>query len=256
MRVAIFCEAKADFETTATLLDRLLCERATWVTDLLPHHPEAVRRWVHDSAGRPFFDLHNWLEEARSRGIRTRRGRFGATPARPGAVMARHVFLLATHEHATDPIDAVVLVWDADGKAEERDPGVKQAIQEATETPMPFTIVFGLADRMREAWILAGFEPETPAEQAALRAETKALGFAPNREPHRLQDSTKGELRHAKRALEALTAGDPLRESRCLTEPPLEALRSRGEGSGLRAFLDELDTRVVVPFVTSRPAAS
>lgn len=253
MRAAIFCEAQADFETTATLLDRLLSERATWVTDLLPHHPEAVRRWVHDSAGRPFFDLHNWLEEARSRGIRTRRGRFGATPARPGAVMARHVFLLATHEHAADPVDAVVLVWDADGDAPNRRAGLEQARAEAAS--LPFAIVLGLADRMREAWILAGFEPETAAEQAALDDETRALGFAPNKEAHRLQDSTRGELRHAKRVLSALTASDPARASRCLTDSPLEALRSRGEGCGLRAFLDEIDTRVV-PLVTSRPPAS
>lgn len=42
-----------------------------------------------------------------------------------------------------------------------------------------------------------------------------------------------------------LTAEDADREARCLTEAPLDRLRDRGEHSGLRAFLDEVKTRII-----------
>ncbi len=37
-----------------------------------------------------------------------------------------------------------------------------------------------------------------------------------------------------------LTAADEEREARCWTQARLDLLRARGEGSGLRAFLDEV----------------
>ena len=33
MRIAVFCEARADFDTATTLIDRALCLRAAWIAD-------------------------------------------------------------------------------------------------------------------------------------------------------------------------------------------------------------------------------
>ena len=250
MRIAVFCEAPSDFETTAALLDRALAESVPWVAELIVDHPEAVRDWARDDGGRPFFDLHRREQYLRSRGLRARRGSFGAGPRHAGAVMARGALVLAYSEHERQPLDAVVLVWDADGDAKDRRDGLKQAREEAGG--MPFAIVLGLADRMREAWVLAGFDPERELERHTLDAETKALGFAPNHEAHRLQDPDEGAPRSAKRVLRALTAEDREREARCL-QGPLDVLRERGEGSGLRDFLDDIQARLV-PLLGAAPS--
>lgn len=243
MRIAIFCEAPRDFETATALIDRLLCAHASWVADLFPNYREAARTWVPDAAGRTYFDLHRWQEEARRRGIRIRRGHFGPALSHAGSVMARHVFLLAAHEHQREPIDAVVLIWDADGDAKDRRAGIDQAREEAAV--MPFAIVVALADRMREAWVLAGFEPQDDNERARLACAARDLGFFPNEEPHRLQDADEGAARNAKRVLASLSAGDLDRERICVEDAPLSVLRSRGDGSGLRHFLDEIAQRLV-----------
>ncbi len=63
-----------------------------------------------------------------------------------------------------------------------------------------------------------------------------------------MRDNDDRAPRSPKRALAALTAGDSLREERCWTEAPLDRLKQRGESSGLKAFLDEIESELVPLF--------
>lgn len=140
---------------------------------------------------------------------------------------------------STKSPDVVVLVRDADNRNEERREGFEQA---RTSSPHLERIVIGIANPEREAWVLAGFVPCDGREQSALDSERQRLGFDPTRHPHELRGNAK---RSAKTALASLLGSDDRREHRCLTEPPLAHLRQRGAHTGLAAFLDEIDERVV-----------
>jgi hypothetical protein len=44
VRLIVFCEAPADFQTTTALVDRVLhSEGPAWVADLVHSHPESIR---------------------------------------------------------------------------------------------------------------------------------------------------------------------------------------------------------------------
>lgn len=85
------------------------------------------------------------------------------------------------------------------------------------------------------------------ASQTELRTleEIKALlNFDPCEAPHRLR-SNSGEVRDPKVVLEKLTGGDYSREQHCWEETSLELLRSRGQDTGLTAYLEEIEQRLI-----------
>ena len=139
-----------------------------------------------------------------------------------------------------------------DGEASERRAGLEQARREA-EKLVALPIVLGRPDRMREAWVLAGFDAQSPEERDRLDHERQQLGFHPNLEAHRLTAADPLAKRSAKRVLAALTAGDRDREARCWTEAMLATLRARGVGSGLTEFLEEIEQRLA-PLCGARAA--
>lgn len=258
----VFCEARADFETTAGLVERVLREEApAWVRDLLDAGPEAasaVLAWHPDKEQHespPFFDLHHAKDLASRLRVRIPHGHFDGEPGKPGALMARTAFLVARElARRGTPIDAVLLVWDMDDQGEDRRRGVKQG-RAAVASIVPFKIVLGCPDPMREAWVLAGFDPETDDERASLAAERQRLGFCPSEEAKQLTAKDEQATHNPKRVLHELTAGDRDREARCWTAAPLETLRARGQASGLTAFLDEV-AATVIPLVTNAPRPS
>jgi hypothetical protein len=99
-----------------------------------------------------------------------------------------------------------------------------------------------------EAWLLAGFEPETDAGREALAEERQALGFDPREHASRLnpkRTSTpegKEVKTSTKRILDKLTSQDGAPVERCWREAPFERLRSRGAATGLLDFFDALAT--------------
>ena len=123
--------------------------------------------------------------------------------------------------------------------------------QARTSSPHPERIVIGIAKPEREAWIIAGFVPCDEREQLVLASERQRLGFDPTLHPHELRGNG---TRSAKVALANLAASDHEREHRCSTEPTLEHLRQRGEHTGLAAFLDEIEERVV-PVISGQSSA-
>ncbi|WP_438037697.1 hypothetical protein [Sorangium sp. So ce128] len=259
MKLLVFCEAHADFLTASALVDRVLHDEGPdWVSDLLRSHPESIREWASDGYGKEFFDIHKLEAYRRDLGnVRFMPGHFDGKPGAVGAQTARNAFAIAREVGKRDPstrLEAVFIVWDMDDQGEIRRTGLAQARTE-TSRWASFQIVLGCPDPMREAWVLAGFEPESDQERARLGELRRELGFSPCDEAHQLDAKDEQAKRNPKRVLRRLTGDDREREARCLTEAPLERLRERGVASGLRAFLEEVKARVV-PLCQGSPASS
>jgi len=250
MRLVAFCEAPADFRLAAGLVDRVLGESGpAWVVDNL-ESPDVIRTWQPDGFGRGYFDVHDlnrYMDELRVRSVR---GHFNGRSGGAGGSMARKAFLIVRalcKKVPDEPIDAVVLLWDADQQRGERPEAVAAARNEARRWA-PFQIVCGFPDPEREAWVLAGFEPCNDAERQRLDELRRDLGFSPVDHAVRLRDKNAGSLRDIKRVLRVLTGNDRDREERCWSEPSLATLRTRGADTGLAGFLEQLDT-ILLPLL-------
>ncbi|MEP7123525.1 MAG: hypothetical protein ABJE95_21535 [Byssovorax sp.] len=198
------------------------------------------------------MNVHRVYKYAHAGSIRLPHNRFDGRSAAAGYLMARTAFLVARQEaKERGSIDAVILVWDADDQGDARRDGLDQA-RTIARLDEQFRVVLGCPDMEREAWVLAGFEPDHETEQQRLDEERRGLGFCPSAEAHRLRDNDDNALRSPKRALAALTAGDSSREERCWTEAPLDRLEQRGGSSGLKAFLDDVGRELVPMFSSAR----
>lgn len=230
--VICFCEAPADFRTMSELIVRVLA-------------PGSVVRWRDDGGGHPFFNLHRCDAHARALDVRIPHGHFDGKPGEPGALMARTVFRIGRRlaQRCAGPV-ALVLIWDMDQQPEARRVGIEQARVEA-RSYAGFAIVVGLPNAMREAWVLAGFEPETDDERVRLAGLRAELGFAPNEAAHRLDAQDEQAKKNAKRVLRVLVEDDYEREARCWRETPLDQLEKRSAKTGLREFLEEARTELL-----------
>ena len=241
MKLVCFCEAAADFQLASGLVDRVLHDDGPrWVADLMEADTtrDSVRAWVPDGA-RSFFKLGELAGQMRSRGLLAQQGRFGGEVGAADARMARNALRVAGHIHKDEELAAVVLVRDMDQDGPNRRKGLSQA-RDTARAGATFAIVLGCADPMREAWVLAGFEPSDEAERALVEDARRELGFHPCEEAHQLDAQNETAKKNAKRVLASLTRADPEREERCWTEAPLDRLRARGQRSGLAEFLDEI----------------
>ena len=245
MLLVAFCEAPADFSITSDLVDRVLgAHGPPWVADNIEDAPEAVRSWRPDGEGRTFFDVHRVYEYASALGVRVPHGRFNGYGAH-GGLMARTVFSVVRRLTQTEvPVDAVVLVWDMDDQPTKRRPALEAARTEAASWAS-FQIVLGRPDAKREAWVLAGFEPADDSERQRLLDLRQELGFAPHEQSVRLHAADDLAKLSAKRVLASLIGRDWDRERRCWTETPLSTLALHGADNGLRAFLTEIQERIV-----------
>ncbi|QDU38452.1 hypothetical protein Mal4_27790 [Maioricimonas rarisocia] len=105
----------------------------------------------------------------------------------------------------------------------------------------------GVAHTKRECWVIAGFEPRTNNESSRLRdlkSGRSGLGFDPVVHSERLTATDESAKKSAKRVLNELMRGDPLREQSCWKETPLDLLCRRGERNGLTRFLSEIRDRL------------
>lgn len=240
MYLLVACEDRCQYEAGTMLVDRVLAASGPrWLVELMEHEPAAARTWG-EIEGTKYLDLHQVTQALRQHGLRPPYGHFDGRPGGPGAQMARNVFRLARHlRQQGQRIDAVLLLWDMDGQAEARQPGLEQAREEARR--MGFgPIALGCPNHECEAWVLCAFEPGEPKEHALLQRERERLEFCPVEQSHRLKAKADAEPRSVKRVLETLTRSDPDRQRRCLREAALELLEKRGQHNGLALFLREV----------------
>jgi hypothetical protein len=238
LSVAVVCEAPADRITITTLAERVIREAAPWI------EPEVLGNYVE---WRGFLRSEPHLEwtDVRKRATELKlEVRFrGVAPLHPYAQNAlRAIRVLAL---APERVDAIILLPDSDGDLD-RLKGLEQARDYAREA---LPIVIGLAHTKRECWHTCGFEPGNDTEHELLKTERDFLGFDPRLKSHELtaKHDPANDKRSAKRVLAALTANDRDRELECLAA--LDRLHERGEHNGLRAFLEEVRTRLVPLFV-------
>jgi len=239
--IAIVCEGSSDQRTGSCLADRVCCAEIDWLEEeILPH----VRAWRGLDPKNAYLE---WTAAARlSRTKRIPIGGFSGGPAAPDAHAARKaLWLLHDSEH---PPDAIVLLRDSDG-----DPHRRRGLEQARRsTSFRTPIVIGVADRNRECWVLAGFEPLDETEKNRLTEIEQEIGFDPRVVAHRLTGSRRSPKKDAKRVLAQLTGGDRDREAECCTGTDLSILEERGEKTGLVDYLAEIRTKLVPSVSASR----
>ena len=239
LSLAVVCEAPADQRTGCDLADRVFCAEVRGLkSDLL----DDFRLW------RGFVTTARcvlWKELrgiAQSLHIRVPQGHFDGDPKKSDAAAARRAIRVLMR--AEVPFHAVVLLRDGDRDGE-RIQGLEQARREA-RFGMP--VVIGVANTMRECWVLAGFEPKSDAEQSRLASLRRELGFDPRENAHRLRAKHRHDKNSPKRVLGVLTEGDVDRETSCWQATDLELLKQRGKDNGLADYLDEVKTHLVPLF--------
>jgi len=238
-RLGIVVEGPSDRRTIPGLIDRILVDEVA----ALDGHLERARTYVGLDAGNPFLAWADVHKEAARRRVPRRHGHFGGEPGIEDfrtAVLALRCFVVRDPQPA-----AAILVRDSDGKQEDRVKGLEQARKDGD---WPFPVVIGVAHPMRECWVLAGFEPKTKKEAAALAALRKELGFNPTNRSDRLDASKETATKSPKRVLSELTGGDAEREENCWTDAALDDLRDRGVLNGLSSFMGEVEAKLVPVF--------
>ncbi len=214
-RFIIVCEAEADFRAARILTDRLVYQEVEWLRDQDLDH---FRKWVGLDDAESFITWSGIRDAVRAKRLRLPRvyGKFDGKPGAPDAHAARFV-LLVSNALAETP-DGVILLRDADHQ-DTRRTGLSQARDEFQQRS-PIAVAIGVADRKREAWILAMLVSSRADETAQLTEIERELGFNPTREPQRLRGHDNGP-RDAKTVLRRLIGDDFVREDDCLRTGPL-----------------------------------
>jgi hypothetical protein len=229
--LVVVCEARADFQTVSQLADRVILAQVPWADGTLEH----VRRWLGD-AERPFI---KWTEIKKHTTGRRFHGRYGG-PNKGEYLQARKALRVVAEQYPE--ADAVFLVRDEDR-------GGRRADYENASTTEPLaTVILAIAAPEREAWHIVGFEPRDATERTRYTEEKARLGADPRGAAHTLNPKRDAHPRSTKRVLEALTAGDSDRASACLDDLDLSELKARGGPTGLTAYLESLEARLVPLF--------
>jgi hypothetical protein len=245
----VIVESRADAEIATKLAERVLVEKVDW----LDHEQfQYLFRWSglqENTEHSCWKDISNIVESARQSGFHIPRfrghSRSGAIKA-DGAASLKILNLIRLLQKNRQ-IRAVFFIRDLDNQRERRE-GIEQARSEHIDREPKLEIIIGMAYRMREAWVLNGFIPSAQKEQQTLEKIKITLSFDPCEEAHRLRSTSFQEperVRNPKVVLEELTSNDRLREQQCWEETSLEILQKRGITTGLTAYLQEIEERLI-----------
>lgn len=252
----VIVESSADARTATHLAERVLLENIDWLDrEQIPY----LFRWsgleenTDFSCWKDIFKIVTFAQE--SLGMRMPRflgrRRYGNQPLKADGASSIKILNLVAYLQKTRDIKAVLFIRDLDNQPERRE-GIEQARLECKYPQNQLKIIIGTADKMREAWVLNGFIPSTPEETRILEEIKTKLNFDPCEESHRLRSNSKEEperIRNPKIVVEQLTGGEMERERQCWEETPLEILRQRGTKTGLVAYLQEIEQRLI-PIIT------
>ena len=256
MRLLVIAEAEADRRMVCGLVDRKIVRHAPDWFDREKATEEliALRTWCGLEPGTLFTRWHSLRQltaEAKLGGFRG-----VAALGRPRSEVrgydyetVRKALILCVR--LVPAPDAVVIVRDLDrGDADVRCDSIRRARADAPTSPAVF---LALPRPKREAWLLNGFSPGSPAEEKVLNELHAELGFHPCREAHSLTAEAPGSKRDIKRVFDQINAQDATRVERCWEEAAWGILRAHGVETGLAQFLEEVKT-YLVPVVTGQPA--
>jgi hypothetical protein len=238
--IAFAGEDENHFRVVTALVDDALVTSVDWVRDIL----ESCRAWrgLHGEERWYKYDPGDAydLRPVTIGGVAIKpQCRIAGEPLKPEASMWRKVLLLFCHR---DPRpDIVVLARDLDGYPDRRD-GLDQV---CTGLSWPFAIVAATPEPEIEGWIVSGFVPRHDGEQRSLEQLRHELSFDPTIQSHRLTSHPNDAPTDAKCVLSRLCNGEPDREHTCLVR---DVLHQRGATNWARAFLDDVDQRVLPVF--------
>ncbi len=148
-----------------------------------------------------------------------------------------------------EPPDGVLLVRDTDDE-DGRVPSLERVRASGT---WEFEVLLATPDPKRECWVLAGFDPITGDEEAALNEARSFLGFDPRIHAERLTAKRDKGKRNAKKILKRLMRPESEREESCWQQADLDVLKERGRKTRLTAYLEEVSTRLI-PMLTGSTA--
>jgi hypothetical protein len=252
----VIVESSADARTATKLADRILVEKIDWLEPEMLQH---LVQWSGLEAGTEnscWKNISHIIEREKESGFQParflRRNNPRQKTLQPDAANTIKIINLVSYLQKTRNIKALLLIRDLDNQRERRQ-GIEQARSEHINRPPKLEIVIGTADRMREAWVLNGFIPSNKDEEQILKEITTQLTFNPCEESHRLRSNSLTEpdrLRNPKVVVEKLTGGRMEREQQCWEETSLEYLREKGDRTGLTAYIDEIEERLI-PIIES-----
>lgn len=246
-RVIVVAEDRLGFELATSLCDRVVAERSEWLHD----------HWA-DETSRSAFRVWSKLDLATQQRWTTRAdikrlsaGRRQTHGLKAEGALVYKAVKLAHAERTEGEAVAVIVVHDTDGDEgalESMKDGRDRALEMTTDRTKSEALVAAPHPEV-EAWVAAGFAPESEEEERRLAVEHARLGFNPVAEPHRLSSRKRFDTRDAKRICAALLGcdhgNDTERWSRCWEDTPLDLLEERGAGAHLRAFTGEVGERLL-----------
>jgi len=243
----VIVESSADARTATKLAERLLVEKIDWLEPELLQHLfqwSGLEAGTDNSCWKNIDDItKRFSNQFKLPTIRSN-GRFKTDGQSANKIMKLISFL--QHKQKRD-IKAVIFMRDLDSQPERRE-HIEQARLEQIDPQPKLAIIIGTPDRMREAWVLNGFIPSNQQEKQILQEITTQLTFNPCEESHRLRSNSFTEpdrLRNPKVVVEKLTGGRMEREQQCWEETPLEYLREKGVDTGLTAYINEIEERLI-----------
>jgi len=234
----VVAEARADAQIACELADRVFVEDDNSPNGLEEDLLEHLRRWIGIEEGTDFMKWASLKKLARARGIGPIGHRKTGGPGSIDFAQARKAIILVQRLMNGRSIRALLLIRDLDTRVE-RKAGMEEARAEVNEDVL--RVVIGAANPKREAWVLNGFEPETPVEDKSLAELRQDLGFHPCAQAERLTAKKDTAKRSARRVLGVLTGASYEREQKCWKETPLVLLKRRGEKTGLHDYLVDVE---------------
>ncbi len=238
----VVAENEADARMVCALADRVLVEHEKspdWLDEtILPH----VRAWAGFESGSlctRWTSIHTLYQNYK---LPRYRGHVDGNPQGVDAAITRKAIRLALKLKPQREILALVLSRDLDSQHDRKD-GMQQAV---AEVEGKLVVAMAAQYPKREAWILNGFFCDSEQEGQRLERIRQRLNFDPCEEAHRLRYSsnTSDPARDPKRIIDELEI-DFAREHRCWAEVGLDILRTRGENTYLRHFLDEVKEKLL-----------
>ena len=243
----VIVESSADARTATKLADRILVQKIDLLApEILQHHFQwsGLEAGTENSCWKNIDEITKRLSDKFKFPTIRSNGKFKSDGQSANKIMK----LISSLQYKQKrDIKAVIFMRDLDNQPQRRE-HIEQARLEQIDPQPKLAIIIGTPDRMREAWVLNGFIPSNQQEKQILQEITTELTFNPCEESHRLRSNSLTEpdrLRNPKVVVEKLTGGKMEREQQCWEETSLEYLRKNGVHTGLTAYINEIEERLI-----------
>lgn len=254
----VIVESSADARTATKLAERVLVDKVEW---LEREQLQYLFRWsgLEENTDHSCWkDIKHIIELEKKSGSRLPKligtRRYSKEPLKDDAPNTIKILNLVSYLQKTRNIKALLLIRDLDNQSERRQ-RIEQACSEHDRACLEHSnrqaklaIIIGTPAQMREAWVLNGFIPSNKDEEQILKEVTTHLTFNPCEESHRLRFKSLTEpdrIRNPKVVVEKLTGGQMEREQQCWEDTDLAILRKKGVQTGLTAYIDEIEERLI-----------